>query len=326
MAVYTPVDPADAQALFDRLQLGAIGHLQPASSGIENTNYIVQAESGPWVLTVFERLRADQLPFYLSLMQHLARRGLPVPEPQAQADGSLVHRLSGKPAAVVPCLPGEHDDAPDLDQIRQLGSLLARLHREAMDTPLKQDHLRGLGWWRETTPVVLAYLQGGDAALLSSELAFLERAASTPAWQALPQGPIHADLFRDNTLFVTQAGSKEGPQLSAVLDFYFAGVDRWLFDIAVCLNDWCTDASSGRLTPAAAETLVAAYNAERPLTAGEWRLMPTMLRAAAFRFWLSRLWDWHLPRQAAVLTPKDPKPLERILRAHIDEPWHPETL
>jgi homoserine kinase type II len=166
-------------------------------------------------------------------------------------------------------------------------------------------------------------MDAAAAELLRRELAFIEHAASTPAWQALPQGPVHADLFRDNVLFVN---APEGPRLSGVLDFYFAGVECWLFDIAVCLNDWCVDEASGRLVPEQAEALVEAYQTVRPFTAGEWRLLPTLLRAAALRFWLSRLWDWHLPRAAAVLTPKDPVPYERILRERINAPWHPESL
>lgn len=321
MAVFTPVAIGDAQALFARLGLGTVTALTPTEGGIENTNYFVDASSGRWVLTLFERLTAEQLPFYLGLMHHLASRGLPVPAPAADAHGNLLHAIAGKPAAVVPRLPGRHDDAPDLDQIGQLGEMLARMHRAALDLPRVQPTLRGLPWWRETVPVVLPHLPPPQAALLSNELAFIEHAATTPAWTALPRGPIHADLFRDNVLYAPGADGR--PRLSGILDFYFAGVDTWLFDIAVCLNDWCVDAS-GRIDPPRAMALLDAYRAVRPPTAGEWRLLPTLLRAAALRFWLSRLWDLHLPRAAAVLRPKDPAPFERILRERSTAPWHPE--
>jgi homoserine kinase type II len=322
MAVFTPVTPEEAQLLFARLGLGAVRRMEPTTGGIENTNYFIDTDSGAWVLTLFERLTAGQLPFYLGLMHQLASRGLPVPMPRADPAGTLLHTVAGKPAAVVPRLAGRHDDNPGLDQIAQLGDVLARLHLAAADLPLRQPTLRGLAWWRETVPVVLPHLPADQAALLRDELAFIEHAAGTPAWAALPGGPIHADLFRDNALFDT--GADGHPKLTGVLDFYFAGVDVWLFDLAVCLNDWCVDAPSGRIDDSRARALLDAYARVRPLTAGELRLLPTLLRAAALRFWLSRLWDWHLPRSAAVLSPKDPTQFERILRDRAASPWHPE--
>jgi homoserine kinase type II len=136
----------------------------------------------------------------------------------------------------------------------------------------------------------------------------------------LPSGPIHADLFRDNVMFDDTAG---GDRLCGFFDFYFAGTDHLLFDVAVCLNDWCTDLASGRLDEDRATAFVTAYESVRKLEAAERRLLPALLRAAAFRFWLSRLWDWHLPRAAALLKPKDPAQLERVLEHRIAEPWHP---
>jgi homoserine kinase type II len=322
MAVFTPVDLTQAQALFQRLGLGRIQTMSPTHGGIENTNYFVDADSGQWVLTVFERLSREQLPFYLGLMHHLAGRGLPVPSPRANELGDLVQDLVGKPAAVVPRLPGRHHDAPDIHHVAEVGGMLARLHREGADLPHRQANLRGLAWWRETAPVVLPHLDTDRATLLASELRFIEHAAATAAWQALPGGPIHADLFRDNVMFAPDETGTDC--VSAVLDFYFAGVDSWLFDIAVCLNDWCVDDRTGRIDEPRALALLRAYRSERELTAGEWRLLATLLRAAALRFWLSRLWDWHLPRDAAVLNPKDPTHFERILRDRVAAPWHPE--
>jgi homoserine kinase type II len=322
MAVFTPVALSHAQALFTTLGLGAIRTMTPTEGGIENTNYFVDADSGRWVLTVFERLHAHQLPFYLGLMHHLAERGLPVPKPCAASGGELVQQVVGKPAAVVPRLPGEHQDAPDIAHVAQVGAMLARLHEAAADLPLQQANLRGLAWWQQTVPVVLPHLAAPEAELLASELRFIEHAASTPAWQSLPRGPIHADLFRDNVMFAP--GADGADRISGLLDFYFAGVDTWLFDIAVCLNDWCIDPATGRLDEAPALALLGAYQTERRLTPVEWRMLPTLLRAAALRFWLSRLWDWHLPRDAAVLSPKDPTHFERILRERRAAPWHPE--
>ncbi len=320
MAVYTEVGFDEADALCQRLGLGALTALQGIHSGIENTNYYATTVRGQWVLTLFERLSAAQLPYYLQLMQHLAARGIPVPAPQPAPDGSLVHLLCGKPASVVTRLPGSHRLRPDAAHCAQVGAMLARMHRAGAHFPLQQPHLRGLAWWTQTVPVVLPHLAEAQATLLRDELDYQQRVAASPAGQALPRGPIHADLFRDNVMFDDTAGPD---RLCGFFDFYFAGTDSWLFDIAVCLNDWCTDLATGALVETLATAFTAAYETERPLTPGEVRALPALLRAAALRFWISRLWDWHLPRASALLTPKDPVHFERVLQSRIVLPWHP---
>lgn len=320
MAVYTVVTEAQARVLVQRLGLGALTALQGIRAGIENTNYFVDTDRGRFVLTVFERLPAAQLPFYLGLMKHLAGRGIPVPDPQADAAGRLWFDLQGKPASLLTRLTGSHRLAPDLHHVEQVGQVLARMHLAAADAPLSQPNPRGLAWWQATVPEVLPFLDAEHAALLSGELAFQQAAAASPDHAALPAGIVHADLFRDNVMFDGLPGHEK---LTGLLDFFFAGHDAWAFDIAVCLNDWCCDLDSGRLDEARADALVTAYATERPLAAAECRLMPALLRAAALRFWLSRLWDLHLPRDAALLTAHDPSHFERVLRERIANPWHP---
>ena len=320
MAVYTQVGFDEADALVQRLGLGALTDLQGIRSGIENTNYYATTVRGQWVLTLFERLPAEQLPYYLRLMEHLAARGIPVPAPQADADGSLVHFVAGKPASVVTRLPGSHRLRPDADHAAQVGEMLARMHGAGLDFPLQQPHLRGLAWWLQTAPLVLPHLAPEQADLLRDELAFQQHLAASPAGQALPRGPVHADLFRDNVMFDDTAGPD---RLCGFFDFYFAGTDTFLFDLAVCLNDWCADALTGALDEPRAAAFTAAAERVRPLTGGEQRALPALLRAAALRFWISRLWDWHLPRSAALLQPKDPGHFERVLRSRIALPWHP---
>jgi homoserine kinase type II len=161
--------------------------------------------------------------------------------------------------------------------------------------------------------VVLPYLSPEQAALIRSELAFQNHIAASSAYAALPRGPVHADLFRDNVMF-------DGEQLTGFFDFYFAGVDTWLFDLAVCLNDWCIDLQTGAHDAARAQAMIAAYQAVRPLTGAERQLLPALLRAGALRFWISRLWDFHLPREASMLTPHDPTHFERVLRARVTHP------
>ena len=320
MAVYTNVSFAQAEALFQRLGLGALSDLQGIRSGIENTNYYAQTTRGQWVLTLFERLSRDELPYYLQLMQHLAAHGVAVPAPQADARGALVHELAGKPAAVVTRLPGSHRLRPQAQQVAQVGEMLARMHVAGGDFTLHQDHPRGLAWWTQTTPLVLPFVSEEQATLLKSELAFQQQVMASVAGQALPRGVIHADLFRDNVMFDDTAGDD---RLCGFFDFYFAGTDALLFDIAVCLNDWCSETRTGVLDEPRALAFLQAYQTRRVLTSAEQRLLPALMRAAAFRFWLSRLWDWHLPREAALLQPKDPTHFERVLRQRIDNPWHP---
>ena len=320
MAVFTPVGLDEARALGHRLGVGELRTLTGIGAGIENTNYFVDTSQGRWVLTLFERLTAEQLPFYLRLMQHLARAGLPVPEPRADDRGQLVLQVAGKPAALVNGLPGRHQLAPDLHHCAQLGQMLGRLHEAVHDFPLQQPNLRGLPWCLGLAPQLMPHLTPSQRALLTDELQFQQAMAASPAYQGLPRGAVHADLFCDNVLFDGLAGHEK---LTGCLDFYFAGVDTFAYDLAVCLNDWCVDADTGRLDEARADALLTHYEAVRPLHAAEARLLPGLLRAAALRFWLSRLGDWHRPREADLLAPKDPRHFERVLRARIDAPWHP---
>jgi homoserine kinase type II len=324
MAVFTEVPQAEAGALAHKLGLGELRELRGIQGGIENTNYFLTTERGEYVLTLFERLTFEQLPFYLHLMKHLARRGIPVPEPQAlpasatadNADGQLLHTVCGKPAAVVDKLRGKSDLSPDAAHCAAVGDMLARMHLAGRDYPRQQPNLRGLAWWNETVPVVLPFVNEAQAALLRSELAFQNHVAQRSAYAALPRGPVHADLFRDNVMF-------EDGRLTGLFDFYFAGVDSWLFDIAVCLNDWCVDLATGAHDDDRARAFLRSYEAVRPLARAERELLPAMLRAGALRFWISRLWDFHLPREAAMLKPHDPADFERVLRQRVAQPVTP---
>jgi homoserine kinase type II len=315
MAVFTEVSEGEAGELARALQLGQLRELRGIQGGIENTNYFLTTDRGQYVLTVFERLTSEQLPFYLHLMKHLAQHGIPVPEPQAipgsasaaDPDGEILLEVRGKPAAVVDRLPGKSELSPTEDHCAAVGEMVARMHLAGRDYPRRQPNLRGLAWWNETVPVVLPYVDEAQAALLRSELAFQNHVAAGSAYAALPRGVIHADLFRDNALF-------DHGRLTGFLDFYFAAVDSWLFDIAVCLNDWCVDLETGAHDAPRAAAFLRAYAGVRPLAAAERQLLPAMLRAGALRFWISRLWDYHLPRDATMLQPRDPPHFERVLR------------
>ena len=313
MAVFTPVSPPEASALLQQLGLGALQSLRGIEGGIENTNYFVSCEAGEYVLTLFERLTAEQLPFYLHLMKHLASAGIPVPDPQADAEGRILHSVCGKPAAVVNRLSGRSQLAPQAVHCAAVGDMLARMHLAGRSFERVQPNLRALPWWNDTAPVVLPYLNAAQAELLQSELAWQNQLAQSAVYASLPRGPVHADLFRDNVMF-------DGEVLTGFFDFYFAGVDSWLFDMAVAMNDWCIDLSTGAHDAERANALLRGYQRVRPLSVPEQSLLPDMARAGALRFWISRLWDYHLPRDAALLTPHDPTHFERVLRQRVAQP------
>ena len=230
----------------------------------------------------------------------------------AARDGSILAPLCGRPASLVTRLAGRAVMQPGAAECAQVGALLAHMHLAARDYPLAQPNLRGLPWWVETAPRVRPFLPPGLAQALAEEVAAQQREAAA-TWAALPAGAVHADLFRDNVLF-------ERGRLTGVIDFYFAGVDTWLFDLAVAANDWCIDDATGEFIDARLDALLGAYRAERALTDAERRAWPAMQRAAALRFWLSRLYDLHLPRPAEMVTPKDPTHFERILMSRRVRP------
>lgn len=316
MAVFTPVSVDDLRAWIEPFPLGRVLAVDGIASGIENSNFFLTTEAGEFVLTVFENLSFAQLPFYLHLMRHLAERGVLVPAPIASADGAIIHALHGKPASIVTKLSGACQLAPAPVHCAAVGAMLAKMHLAAQDFPIRQPNLRGLDWWRDTTPAVLPHLPPQLGALLQEEVAFQAGFAATDTMHALPEGPIHADLFRNNVMF-------DGERLTGFFDFYFAGCDTWLFDVAVTVNDWCIDLATGVLDAARVRALLDAYAAVRPFSAEEEQAWQPMLRAAALRFWLSRLYDFYLPRDAEMLTPHDPAHFERILLQRLASPPPP---
>ncbi|MGE0802323.1 MAG: homoserine kinase [Lautropia sp.] len=311
MAVFTAVSDQELAHWLTRYDVGALVAARGIADGIENTNYFVDTAGGAWVLTLIERIAPADLPFHLRLMKHLATRGIRCPEPVADRGGALWSPLAGKPATLVTRLAGHPVDAPAPVHCAALGRLLARMHLAAADFGAAPPNPRGRDWWADAVRQLHDRLPVATAALVDDELAAQQRFAATPAAAALPVSPVHADCFRDNVLF---DGDDPG-----IIDFYFAGVDSWGFDLAVACNDWCIDAA-GRLDPPRVAALFTGYQAVRPLLPAERTAWPMLLRAAALRFWLSRLYDHFLPRDAAMLRPKDPATFERILAARRDAP------
>lgn len=296
MSVYTHVGHDELADWLGPLGVGELIDHAGIAAGMQNSNYFVTTAGGRFVLTLFERIAPAVLDFYLALQDHLAARGLPCPRPLADGAGRHCRSLAGQPAALFNCLPGAAVEQPTPDHCRRLGQTLAELHRAGADFPAPLPNPCGAAWRRATGEQLLPLLAADERALLADELAF----QAAQDWSALPRGVIHADLFRDNALW------DEAGRLTGVLDFYFAGEDALLFDLAVAVNDWCGDET-------AQAALLAGYAAGRPLTAAEQAAWPAVRRAAALRFWLLRLEARHRPRAGEVVTIKDPEHFRRLL-------------
>ncbi len=305
MSVFTELSMAEVGLWLRNYSLGTLHALTGIAEGVQNSNFFLDTSGGQYVLTVFEQVPEDQLPFYLGLLAHLAERGLPCPMPIRDRHAALSSRLGGKPAAIVSRLYGRSPITPTLAQCAAMGRLLARLHQATADFPTPRAHARDACWCSDTAAQLVAYLSVADADLLTGEIVFQQRYRP----HDLPRGVIHADLFRDNVLF-------EGEQISGVLDFYFAGVDDLLFDLAVTVNDWCA-VPSGQLDASRCRAFLSAYHAGRHVLPAEIEVWPIMLRAAALRFWLSRLQDEHLPRHGELVIRRDPEVYRRLLQEHI---------
>ena len=326
MAVFTPLELGDISKWIDQdFNIGQATMLSGIHGGIENSNFFLDtAKDGQkqeFVLTIFERLTAAQLPYYLELMDHLANQGIPVPKPVQNKAGAILFTLKDKPAAIVSKLPGLSRLDPEAKHCALVGQMLAKMHLAGKDFSKTQPNLRSLAWWQSTVPQVLAHLNESQKTLITSELAAQESFFGSSEYAALPQGASHCDLFRDNVLFDPQGASDTSQdQLGGFFDFYFAGTDKWLFDLAVTVNDWCLAANKQDLDPLRFTALMDAYQAIRPLSTEEKSSWPMMIRAAALRFWISRLWDFYLPRDAQMLTPHDPSHFERILLSRRTTP------
>jgi len=256
MAVFTPIELGDISDWIARdFNIGEATAIRGIHGGIENSNFfldtVLDGKKQEFVLTIFERLSAEQLPYYLELMRHLADKGITVPKPIANQDGAILFSLKGKPAAIVTKLPGLSRLDPEVKHCVLVGEMLAKMHLAGADFPTTQTNLRSLTWWQKTVPQVLAHLNQNQQDLLTSELATQENFFASSEYAALPQGASHCDLFRDNVLFDPQGSADTSKdQLGGFFDFYFAGTDKWLFDLAVTVNDWCLASNKKDLDPA----------------------------------------------------------------------------
>ena len=305
MAVFTSVTEAELSAWLGDFSLGQLLEMRGIASGIENTNYFVTTSNGRFVLTLFEKLTAVELPFYLNLMSHLARHGIPCPSPVANRHNSFLGELNGKPACIVSRLSGKSLQQPDIEHCSAVGAMLGQMHIAGQSFAENMPNPRAAAWRARTAEQVRRFLSPQDAALLHGEIAF----HAQHKLETLPHGVIHADLFRDNVLL-------DEHRIGGLIDFYFACNDSLLYDVAITVNDWCMGAH-GALDATRTRSFLRAYHAVRTLQQEERDAWPIALRAAALRFWLSRLFDFHLPRDGELIHAHDPDQFKRILMNHI---------
>lgn len=308
MAVYTEVSDEALTAFVAAYDIGEVLSCKGIAEGIENSNYLLTTGKGHFILTLYEkRVKAEDLPFFLGLLEHLAAKGVPCPVPVKDREGKALRKLAKRPAAIVTFLDGMWPRRITTDHCAQLGDALARLHLAGADFSIRRANSLSIGAWRGLFNASLDHadeIQPGLADEVSAELDALEA-----AWPAdLPSGVIHADLFPDNVFFHRE-------RLSGVIDFYFACWDAFAYDLAICLNAWCFEIGNS-FNVTKARRMLTAYSKVRKFSDRELDALPLLARGSAMRFLLTRLYDWvHTPKDALV-TPKDPLEYLAKLRFH----------
>ena len=332
MSVYTTVTRAQLTEWLKNYSLGDLQHMQGILSGIENTNYFVTTSRGKYVLTLFEHMGVAELPYYAQLMAHLAARGFACPTPVANSHGEFIGELNGKPALLVTCLPGESVAQVSPAQCGQVGAALAQLHHAGQGFTQRMLNPRGPHWWKSYLQLLRSKVAPAELRLIESEIHFQAQHAHAD----LPHGVIHGDLFRDNVLFerVDNTGgvhdlpgnisSKHG-RIGGVIDFYFAGDDALLLDVAVTANDWCLRPDA-TLDVEQLAALLRGYRPDNKYSDAEKTAWPILLRAAALRTWLGRLGYNYFPLQGEMTFTKDAGLYQRLLQQHIDAPIHIDAL
>ena len=308
MAVYTDVTADDLTDFLSRYQIGELRSYKGIAEGVENSNFLLHTSAGNFILTLYEkRVAANDLPFFLGLMEHLAARGITCPQPVKNRQGGVLGKLAGRPAAIVTFLYGLWIRRPNPGHCAAVGEALARLHLAGKDFPNKRANALSIESWRA---LYAQAKERGDSVRpgLCAEIA-KELDALDKSWpRDLPDGVIHADLFPDNVFFL-------GDRLSGLIDFYFACTDTLAYDVAVCLNAWCFEPDhSYNVTKGRA--LLRSYANVRALSAAERAALPMLARGAAMRFLLTRLVDWLAVPDGALVKPKDPLEYFRKLRFH----------
>ncbi len=314
MSVYTEVSRDQLVAFLNDYSVGALVSYEGISDGIENTNYFVTTEQGQFVLTLFEQHDFGELTYFLDVMTFFYQQGIPSAHPAADKQGYYLKKLCGKPAALVMRLSGRGvNSVANIAQCRAIGDVLGKMHSVGQQFKSHRVTERGPDWRQQMAEMLLPHLDDESAELLRNELAFQARYIELD----LPSGVTHSDLFRDNALF-------DGDELKGIIDFYYACDEYLLYDLAVAVNDWCVD-ERGLMDTQRYEALINAYSQQRELSENELENFNLVLRAAALRFWLSRLQDKLFPREGELTQIKDPDAFLNILQQYR-QPLHYTTL
>ncbi|MDV7339702.1 homoserine kinase [Terasakiella sp. A23] len=308
MAVYTEVSDVELTQFVDRFSIGTLMSYKGIAEGVENSNYIIQTDQGPFILTLYEkRVNEDDLPFFLDLLEHLSARGITCPTPLKDEQGQALGTLAGRPAAIFTFLAGMWPRKIKPVHCAELGRALAELHVAGRDFPTKRANDLSVMDWRPLLQQCLEHadnVQVGLGDKLLAELDYLE-----PRWPiGLPKGIIHADAFPDNVFF-------RGEECSGLIDFYFACHDIFAYDLAICMNAWCFE-KDGDFNVTKAKLLLSHYRKVRDFSAEEVEALPLIARGAALRFLLTRLYDWVNTPKDALVKPKDPMEYYKILKFH----------
>jgi homoserine kinase type II len=306
MSVFTPVSPEEAAAYLEHYTLGAVESLEGIAQGVENTNYFLTTTTGEYVLTLFEHIPREDLPFYVGLMDHLSRSGVACPTPIRRDDGELLGELNGKPAVIVTRLPGAARARPSLADCRLAGDMLGRIHEAGVSYDASLDNWRGRAWRESFARKLQPRLSRPESDLIEAE----NRYQAAHDEHVLPVGIIHGDYFHDNVLWDEEGGA-------GVIDFYFACDDVLAYDVAIAVNDWCVNADA-TVDAKRAAAFLQGYEHHRPFERLERELWPVMLRRAALRTWLGRLGYNHFPRESEMTIPKDHAFSRRLLEHHIE--------
>lgn len=308
MSVFTPVSDADARSLLEHYTLGELERLEGIAQGVENTNYFLTTTTGEYVLTLFEHIPRADLPFYVGLMDHLARHEVVCPAPLRRDDGEMLCEVNGKTAVVVTRLPGAPRPNPTPQDCATVGAILAAIHVAGVEYDAALENWRGAAWRANFAQKLAPRLSRPENDLIAAENRYQAMHDDT----VLPQGIIHGDFFHDNVLWDDAGGA-------GVIDFYFACDDVLLYDVAIGVNDWCVNPDA-TLDHARTAAFLEGYGDRRPLEALELELWPAMLRRAALRTWLGRLGYNHFPRDAHMTIDKDHQFSRRLLEHHIAHP------
>lgn len=310
MSVYTTIERDELEDFLTNYSVGELADYSGISDGIENTNYFVDTqndENQRYVLTIFEHHTFEEMRYYLNLMHHLADHGVPSANPVADNKGKYLRELKDKPAALVERLAGKSIRETTISHCEQIGAAMGKMHAAGLSFDAHQANPRGPTWCRQTAETLQEKLPEAELQLLNNEIVFQKSMRNAQ----LPRGVVHADLFRDNSLW-------DGEHLSGIIDFYYACDDALLYDLAVTVNDWCCldDYSLDREKVVA---LLKGYHQYRPLQDVEQEYWPAMLRAGALRFWLSRLYDKHFPRPGELVHTKNPDEFKAILSDRVSK-------